>query len=364
MNYPSNHIEETVRVDASLSYDILIGKGLLHDLGALSASVVKPGTAVLVTDDTVNAFYGDAAVSSLEAAGFKVSRFVFPHGEESKNAETYVKLLNFCAESGVTRSDCLFALGGGIVGDMTGFAAATFLRGIKFIQIPTTLLAMVDSSVGGKTGIDLPVGKNLVGAFWQPSLVVCDYALLDTLEKEIFADGCAEVIKYAIINDKPLFEKLKKPIVPQLGAVIANCVKNKRDIVNEDERDTGCRQLLNLGHTIGHAVEASSNFTISHGSAVAIGTNLVASVAAKRGLLTVEELKEIRDMLVAYHLPLHCSFSAKELAAVAASDKKRAGGSITLVIPYGIGDTRLVKTPVSELEGFIEEALTEIGGNA
>ena len=217
---------------------------------------------------------------------------------------------------------------------------------------------MVDSSVGGKTGVDLPAGKNLVGAFWQPSLVVCDYALLSTLPPETFADGCAEVIKYAVINDKPLFETLKAPIESRLGTVIANCVKNKRDIVNADERDTGCRQLLNLGHTIGHAVEARSDFSISHGSAVAIGTNLVASAAWMRGLISIEELREIRNLLTAYHLPIVCNFTAKELALVAAADKKRAGGSITLVVPYGIGDTRLVKTPISELEAFIEDALT------
>jgi len=360
MNYPSNHIEEIVSVNASVSYDVLIGKGLLKDAGALAASVVKPRKAVLVTDDTVNALYGDSALTSLKNAGFSVSRIVIPHGEESKTLETYTQILNFCAKTGITRSDVLFALGGGVIGDLTGFAAATFLRGIKFIQIPTTLLAMVDSSVGGKTGVDLPAGKNLVGAFWQPSLVICDYTLLTTLPKETFADGCAEVIKYAIINDKPLFEALKNPIEPQLGAVIANCVRNKRDIVHLDERDTGCRQLLNLGHTFGHAVEACSGFGISHGSAVAIGTNLVASVAAKRGMLSVEDLKEIRSMLTAYQLPLSCNFSAEALTAVAASDKKRAGGTITLVVPYGIGDTRLVKTPMEEVEAFIADGLVGI----
>ncbi|MBO5270404.1 MAG: 3-dehydroquinate synthase [Clostridia bacterium] len=364
MNHLSHHIEETVSVTASRNYDVLIGKGLLEDLGALSSAIVAPGKAVLVTDDTVNALYGDRAEASLTDAGYTVRRFVFPHGEASKTVETYARLLNFCAESGITRSDALFALGGGVVGDLTGFAAATFLRGVRFIQIPTTLLAAVDSSVGGKTGVDLPLGKNLVGAFWQPSLVVCDYTLLDTLTPEIFADGCAEIIKYAIINDKPLFEALKSPIRPQLGAVIANCVRNKRDIVLLDERDTGCRQLLNLGHTFGHAVEACSDFGISHGSAVAIGTNLVSSVAAKRGLLSMDELKEIRNMLASYSLPLTCPYSAAELAAVAASDKKRAGASIALVVPYGIGDTRLLKTPVSEVEAFIEEGLLAIREDA
>ena len=165
------------------------------------------------------------------------------------------------------------------------------------------------------------------------------------------------MIKYAVINDRELFDRLKAPIRPQLGAVIASCVRNKRDIVNADERDTGCRQLLNLGHTLGHAVEASSGFTVSHGSAVAIGMNLVASLAKSRGLLDQNELLDIRAMLKSYGLPLTCPYTSEQLARVASSDKKRAGGSITLVIPYGIGDTRLVKTPIAELQGFAEEAL-------
>lgn len=357
MNYPSNRIEEAVRVEASRSYDVLIGKGLIEELGALSASVVSPSKAVLVTDDTVNALYGDRAVRSLEKAGFEVFRFVFPHGEESKTLATYTDILAFCAEVGVTRSDVLFALGGGVVGDLTGFAAATFLRGVRFIQIPSTLLAMVDSSVGGKTGVDLPTGKNLVGAFWQPSLVVCDYGLLDTLPPETFADGCAEVIKYAVINDATFFERLKSGVREQIGAVIATSVSSKRDIVHLDERDTGCRQLLNLGHTLGHAVEASSHFEISHGSAVAIGMNLVASAAAMRGLMPREDLLALRAMLRDYGLPTECPFSADEICAVAASDKKRAGGTVTLVVPFAIGDTRLLKTPVSELRAFVEDAL-------
>ena len=287
MEQSTNRIESTVTVDASRTYNVLIGTGLIDCLGQLAGETVAPGTAVLVTDDTVNALYGDRAVHSLQSAGFRVHRIVFPHGEESKTLESYMRLLNFCAEVGITRSDCLFALGGGVIGDLTGFAAATFLRGIRFLQIPTTLLAAVDSSVGGKTGVDLPSGKNLVGAFWQPSLVICDYQLLDTLPAPIFADGCAEVIKYAVINDKDLFSLLKKPIKPQLGPIIRRCVENKRDIVRADERDTGCRQLLNLGHTFGHAVEACSNFAISHGSAVAIGINIVSSAAASRGLILI-----------------------------------------------------------------------------
>lgn len=350
-------IKERIRVNASRSYDILIGKGLLRDAGRLSASVVVPHSAVLVTDDTVNALYGDIAEATLRDAGFRVHRIVFPHGEESKTLESYTRLLTFCLEKGITRSDCLFALGGGVIGDLTGFCAATLLRGVPFIQIPTTLLAMVDSSVGGKTGVDHPMGKNLVGAFWQPSLVICDPTLLDTLPPAIFSDGCAEVIKYAVIRDRSLFDQLKAPIRGQIEAVIAECVKHKRDIVAMDERDVGCRQLLNLGHTLGHAVESLSAFTISHGSAVAIGMNLVASLAQRRGLLSQKELLEMRAMLTSYGLPISCPYGASELFSVATSDKKRAGDEITLVIPYAIGDSRLMKIPVSTLEAFIDDAL-------
>ena len=361
MNHP--YVEHTVTVKASSSYDILIGKGILPLLGDFAKEVIRPGKAVLVTDDTVNALYGDIAEASLTRAGYAVSRFIFPHGEASKTAETYLALLQFCIKNGITRSDALFALGGGVVGDLTGFAAATLLRGVRFVQIPTTLLAAVDSSVGGKTGIDLPLGKNLVGAFWQPSLVLCDYSLLDTLPKEIFADGSAEVIKYAVINDPALFHALQtRPLREQLGNVIAASVRHKRDIVERDERDTGCRQLLNLGHTVGHAIESCSAFSISHGSAVAIGMNVVASAAKRRGLLSSEALSSLRTLLLTYHLPIHCDFSAKELYAVSTKDKKRSGATITLVVPYDIGDTRLYPLPVSDLLSFIEDGLTEMNG--
>ena len=358
MEHLTGKIEERVRVNASRSYDILIGRGLLRDAGRLSKTVVTPRSAVLVTDDTVNALYGEITEDALRNAGFRVHRIVFPHGEQSKTIESYTRLLTFCLEKNITRSDCLFALGGGVIGDLTGFAAATLLRGVPFIQIPTTLLAMVDSSVGGKTGVDHPMGKNLIGAFWQPSLVICDPTLLDTLPPEILSDGYAEVIKYAVIQDRPLFDRLKNPIRDQIEAVIAECIKHKRDIVAMDERDCGCRQLLNLGHTLGHAVESLSSFTISHGSAVAIGINLIASAAQKRSMLSYKELLEIRTMLTSYGLPISCPYEASSLFSVATSDKKRSGDEITLVIPYSIGDSRLMKIPVTELEAFISDALT------
>ena len=338
-----------ITVSASRAYDIIIGSDLIDRAGELAAQVISPCRAVIISDDIVASLYSERLIASLECAGYTPEMIVIPHGEDSKSAENYIKILNFLSDLRLSRSDCLFALGGGVVGDLTGFVAATYLRGIEFIQIPTTLLSMVDSSVGGKTAINLDAGKNLVGAFYQPSLVICDYSTLETLSDEIFADGCAEVIKYGIINDAELFGKLKNPIMPQIEDVIENCVRNKRDIVNEDERDTGVRQLLNLGHTVGHAIEKCSSFDITHGSAVAIGTVLITRAAVKLGYCAEDDLCEIISLFKQYNLPTECPFDAKELAAVASADKKRTGATINLVIPFGIGDCRLLPTPVEQL---------------
>ena len=339
-----------VTVNASRVYDIIIDKGILDRSGALASAVKKPCRAAILTDSNVAPLYAEKLERSLKQAGFEPIRFVIPAGEKSKNAENLIAFLSFLAQNNLTRTDCLFALGGGVVGDLCGFAAAVYLRGIEFIQIPTTLLAMVDSSVGGKTAIDIPEGKNLVGAFYQPSLVICDYSTLDTLPNEVFSDGCAEVIKYGIINDKALFEKLKKPIKSQLEDIIENCVRNKRDIVNVDEHDTGVRQLLNLGHTAAHSIEILSNFEISHGAAVAIGIVLITRAATALGLCTKEELCEIERLISSYSLPTGCTYDAKSLADVALSDKKRSGDSITLIMPYGIGESRLYKVDIESLE--------------
>jgi 3-dehydroquinate synthase len=244
-----------------------------------------------------------------------------------------------------------------VVGDLAGFGAAVYLRGICFVQIPTTLLAAVDSSVGGKTAVDLVAGKNLVGAFHQPSLVICDYKTLDTLPDNVFSDGCAEVIKYGVINNKPLFELLSNGIKDNIEEIIAICVKDKADIVSEDEFDTAKRQLLNLGHTVGHAIEACSSFEISHGSAVAMGKMIVTKAAVAMKLCEKSELERLEAALINADLPTNCQFSAKELTSVALADKKRSGDKITVVIPYSIGDSRLVKINVNELENFIEKGL-------
>lgn len=341
---------KTVRVDASRSYEVKIGRGLLADVGSEAAKLTG-GQVFAVSDGNVAPLYLPQVVKNLRNAGLTVSSASVPAGEASKSAEYYVNLLNLFAAKNLTRSDAVIALGGGVVGDLAGFAAATYLRGVSVIQIPTTLLAMVDSSVGGKTAIDLPAGKNLVGAFHQPSLVLCDPDVLSTLPEDDFRDGCAEVIKTAVLFDRELFDHLRGS-GPDFDRerVIARCVEWKRDVVCRDEFDTGERQLLNLGHTVGHAIEKCSRFTVSHGRAVAIGTAVMARAFS-------EDAAQIVSVLRAFGLPTETDFSAEELAKAALSDKKRSGGTLTLVIPERIGSPVLKNIPVGDLPAVIKAGL-------
>ena len=349
---------KTVKVSASKEYDVIIGAGLLPDLGRRVANVLHPGKAVIVSDSHVWPLYGEVAAESLKISGFDVINYVFPAGEESKCGSVYLDLLNYLAENQVTRSDCLVALGGGVVGDMTGFAAATYLRGIRYIQVPTTLLAAVDSSVGGKTAIDLPAGKNLAGAFCQPCLVLCDTKTLDTLPEDIYRDGCAEVIKYGILYDEALFDYLTQAGLHfDRESVIARCVELKRDVVMEDEFDTGARQKLNLGHTVGHGIEAHSQFTISHGKAVAAGMAIVARAGAASGICDQRTTKRIIETLNKFGLPTATSLSAEELYASSLSDKKRSGGTLKLIVPKEIGNCIIHPVAVEEIRHFIEAGL-------
>ena len=348
----------SITVNASKKYEVKIGAGLLPSLGAGISAVCKIGTAAIISDSNVWPLYGETAQKSLENAGFRVVSYVFSAGEASKCGLTYLSILNFLAENHVTRSDCVVALGGGVVGDITGFAAATFLRGVAYIQVPTTLLAAVDSSVGGKTAIDLDAGKNLAGAFYQPRLVLCDTDTLNSLPADIFRDGCAEVIKYGVLYDPDLFSHLtEKGLDFDREAVIARCVELKRNVVMEDEFDTGARQKLNLGHTIGHGIEAHSNFTVSHGKAVAIGMIIVSRAAVKYGICDAETCDQIRSTIEKFGLPCSTQCTGHELYESALSDKKRAGGTVNLVVPERIGSCSLRPTPVDELKSFIEAGL-------
>ena len=272
---------KVISVKTSEKYDVIVGSAIIPQIGTYLSELKTDCKAAIISDSNVWPLYGSCVSESLDNAGISPVHYVFPAGEASKNANTYLKILNFLAENQITRSDLIVALGGGVVGDITGFTAATYLRGISYVQIPTSLLAMVDSSVGGKTAIDLPAGKNLVGAFKQPRLVLCDIDTLHTLPERLFLDGCAEVIKYAMLYDEPLFNALQIS-GPDFDreTVIARCIGLKRDVVQEDEFDNGSRQRLNFGHTIGHAIEARSDFQISHGQAVAAGMAIITKAAA------------------------------------------------------------------------------------
>ena len=348
----------TIEVNASKHYTVEIGSGLLPGLGPRIAALGGAQRVCIVSDSNVWPLYGAAADASLHAAGLETCAFVFPAGEASKNGTTYLELLNFLAENRLSRSDILVALGGGVVGDLTGFAAATYQRGIRFVQVPTTLLAAVDSSVGGKTAIDLPAGKNLAGAFCQPSLVLCDVDCLRTLPDDIFRDGCAEIIKTAILFDEPLFMELVRDSLNfDRERVIAACVAHKRDIVVADEFDRGQRNLLNLGHTFGHAVETLSDFTLSHGRAVAIGTAMAARAAVSLGLADQGTASRIMWLLERFGLPIFTHHSAEVLANAALSDKKRSGGTVKLILPEAIGRCTISPTPIRELESIMQAGL-------
>ncbi len=347
-----------VVVEASVNYAILIGRGILSELGAEVKKRIQPCKAAIITDTTVEKLYAEQAEKSLQDAGFTTCRFVYPAGEASKNIGTLSDMLEFLAEEEVTRQDIIVALGGGVCGDMAGFAAAVYQRGIRFVQVPTTFLAAVDSSVGGKTAIDLKAGKNMAGAFYQPHLVLCDVDTLDTLPEEIFADGIAETLKYGVIGDAELFAKTASgDFRNDLEEIIEACVKMKRDIVIEDEFDNGMRQLLNLGHTLGHAIEKNSDFTISHGHAVAIGMHLIAKAAEEKGVAEKGLAEEIRIALENNHLPVSIDYTAEEITEGVLKDKKRRGGEISFVFPVKIGHCEIVKIPVAEVTDLVRKAL-------
>ncbi len=290
---------------------------------------------------------------SLEAAGYEVIRFVIPFGEESKSPENFIAALRFLAESRLTRTDILVALGGGVVGDLTGFVAASYLRGIPFVQIPTTVLSAVDSSVGGKTAIDLPEGKNLVGAFYQPHLVICDIDTLKTLPREVWEEGFAEIIKYGMLGNADLLNELLTPVEDKMESIIATCVAMKRDVVAEDEHDHGMRQLLNLGHTVGHAIEALSNYKQSHGRAVGAGMCIVTEAAYKHGLCPKESYDIVCRLCDKFRLSTRTEYTVEQMYDIMTADKKRAGNKINLIVPCGFAQCEIRPMEITELKCFL-----------
>ena len=340
----------TVNVSTGKPYQVRIGRGALAGVGDWLAGLTTSRIAALISDDTVDALYGGRVTQALTEAGFRVVRQCFAHGENAKNLTTYAEILDFLAENHLTRTDTLVALGGGVTGDMAGFAAATYLRGIQVAQIPTTLLAMVDSSVGGKTGVNLAAGKNLAGAFHQPIGVLCDPDMLDTLPAETFADGAAEMIKYGVLTDETLFNALADGAYRErLEELIARCVGIKAEVCADDERDTGRRQLLNLGHTLGHAIEKCSDYAMPHGHAVAVGMVYAMRIAVSLGRCDAAELPRLIRALQHNGLPTDATYPMETLAQVAMNDKKRAGDTLTFILPDQIGRCELYPVPVGQL---------------
>jgi len=323
----------------------------LEEIGYQARSIIKGNSLAVVTDENVEKLYLNRCIQSLKCAGFDVYSFVVPPGEESKSGKQYLELMNYLAEIPLTRADALVALGGGVVGDLTGFAAATYLRGIPVIQIPTTLLAAVDSSIGGKTAINLPAGKNLAGAFHQPALIWRDSTLLESLPDNIYQDGMAEVIKYGVLADADLFSLLcdKAEAKSRMPDIISRCASLKMRFVEEDEHDTGVRQLLNFGHTIAHAIEKATDFKVSHGSAVAKGMAAISEISANQGWCSRETAGRIRELLEIYEFDLTIEQSKEILYDIMKTDKKRKGGFIDLVVPEEIGRCRLQRVTIEEL---------------
>ncbi len=345
----------TIHVAASRGYDVAIEQGLLSRLGPMAAELLSGRRAAVISDDAVFPLYGGLAEQSLQDAGFQVEHFVFPHGEQQKNLNTYGQALNFLCDRRFTRSDLIVALGGGVVGDLAGFTAATYQRGVAYIQVPTTLLSMVDSSVGGKTAVDLDSGKNQAGCFYQPSLVLCDPALLASLPEAEYRAGCAEIIKTAVLFSPELFQKLAEaPVREQFESVIAACVGMKRDVVENDEFDRGQRALLNLGHTIGHAVEACSNFTILHGEGVAIGMAAITRAAVEKGICDPALLPQLLDVLQKYGLPTEVPYPLADIQKAAEADKKRSGSVTNFVVPEALGRCRVEPVPADKVAGWLK----------
>lgn len=355
--------EGRIRVEASRSYDVVVGRGLLDDIGTRARQACEAGGrpldggCLLVSDDNVGPLYAGRALASLERAGLRPAYVELPHGEQTKRLERYGQLVEAAADAGLTRQGLVAALGGGVIGDLAGFAAATYMRGVRLVQAATSLLAMVDSSVGGKTAVDLPQGKNLVGAFYQPDLVLCDLDALRTLPQEFVSDGMGEVVKYAVMADPELFGWLERPLAGQEARVVGRCVRIKRDVVQADEREAGARKALNLGHTVGHAIERLSGYTVSHGHAVAAGCAVMARACAARGLCAEEDARRVEAMLRVHGLPTGCAYGADELFEAARADKKRVGDAIDVVLVRGVGSCEVRRIPLPELRTLIEAGL-------
>ena len=358
----------TVKVNlGDRSYDIELGTGL-DQAGARLKELGLGRKMALVTNPTIKKLHGQRIVDSLKAAGFLVMSVEVPDGEQYKNLDWANAIYTALLTNGFDRKSALVAFGGGVIGDLTGFAAATFMRGVPFVQVPTTLLAMVDSSVGGKTGVNHPMGKNMIGAFYQPKKVLMDLDVLKTLPREEFLSGIAEVIKYGVIRDAALFDYLDKnrdkilSLDPDaLSHIIKRSCEIKAEVVSKDEREGGLRAILNFGHTIGHAIETAENYTMRHGEAVAIGMVYASRLAHRTGLCVASVPERVERLIKSYGLPANLTAlsrqpSVTELTDTMQVDKKAEGGKVKFVLPSKIGEVVITN---QWDEGVLKEVLGE-----
>lgn len=348
-----------VQITASAQYPVWIGSGLLGQVGQLVRSIKKPCKAAIISDYTTGGLFENKVERSLVRAGYEVSKRSLPPGEQTKTMSRLAEVLEFLGEEGLGRSDLVIGLGGGVIGDLAGFAAAVYQRGIDCVQIPTTFLAAIDSSVGGKTAVDLGAGKNLAGAFHQPAAVICDCDVFRTLPEQVFADGAAEAVKYGVLAGGSLFSLLaqgmeseqgRKPgIRPELlPEIVEQCVRIKAGIVGRDEFDRGERQLLNLGHTAGHAIEHCSHFSVTHGRAVAIGMAIVSRAAEAKGILEPGGGEQICSALRVQGLPTTTELPLEKVHRASLADKKKTGDTMQIIVPQRIGCCQIQKMSAEE----------------
>ncbi len=352
-------IFDTISVNTHKPYKVVIGENLCENISDLIPSFLQPESIVIISDDNVFSLYGNNVFNCLCNLGYRVFKFIFPHGESKKNFETYKDILNFLSANNITRQDIIIALGGGVVGDMAGFAAATFKRGINYISMPTSLIAMVDSSVGGKTGINLSGGKNLVGSFFQPILVLCDVKTLNTLPDIEIKNGYGELIKYGILRGKPLINKLNDNLI-YLQKIVSECINIKKVYVEKDEFENDSRVMLNLGHSLGHAIEVCSDYSIPHGIAVANGIMLITQVAYYYGICDKDTKDSIKDILLKYDLILDLNYSLEKLVSILINDKKITSGIFRFILPAKIGRCEVYPVPIDNLFNWIN---TGLGGS-
>ena len=344
------------------TYPVHIQRGLLDRVGPMLREALGDVCGVLiVTDDHVGPLYLERVKASLSEAGFKAHAVVLPHGEQTKCLDALIGLYNDLCALGITRKDLILALGGGVIGDLAGLAAATYLRGVLFVQVPTTLLAQVDSSVGGKVAVDLPQGKNLVGAFYQPEAVFCDPDTLRTLTDEYWRDGLGEVVKSGCIGDEQLFELLeacapggREALMEEIGTILTRCVQAKADVVAQDERDTGLRMTLNFGHTVAHAVETCQHYEgLRHGEAVALGMHVVTRLTERKGMTAPGTSARLDALLSRLEMPMTLpGIPEADLLAAMGHDKKNAGKVLRVVALERIGKCLIHETDTGFFQGM------------